>query len=59
MVPMTEKKLHINLGFKTRNSTAVLAHGTGKTVDGVVGLWEVGYFPFGSPFQFLYTLSFI
>lgn len=44
MVPMTEQKLHINLGFKTRNSTAVLAHGTGKTVDGVVGLWEVGYF---------------
>ena len=43
MVPMTEQKLHINLGFKTRNSTVVLAHGTGKTVDGVLGLWEVGY----------------
>ncbi|XP_046452961.1 uncharacterized protein LOC124200702 isoform X3 [Daphnia pulex] len=41
MVPMTEQKLQINLGFKTRNSTAVLAHGTGKTVDGVVGLWEL------------------
>lgn len=47
-VPTTEQKLHINLGFKTRNSTAVLAHGTGKTVDGAVGLWEVGY-PFPDP----------
>lgn len=41
MVPQTEQKLHINLGFKTRNSTAVLAHGIGRTEDGAVGLWEV------------------
>lgn len=41
MVPPTEQKLQINLGFKTRNSTAVLAHGIGKTDDGNVGLWEV------------------
>ncbi|KAK4045709.1 hypothetical protein OUZ56_033583 [Daphnia magna] len=41
MVPPTEQKLQINLGFKTRNSTAVLAHGIGKTDDGNVGLWEL------------------
>lgn len=41
MVPPTEQQLQINLGFKTRNSTAVLAHGTGKTDDGNLGLWEV------------------
>lgn len=39
--PSTDQKLHINLGFKTRNSTAVLAHGTGMVEDGSVGLWEV------------------
>lgn len=54
MVPTTEQKLHINLGFKTRNSTVVLAHGTGKTVDGVLGLWEVcRLFLFKSSFIFL------
>lgn len=40
-VPPTEQKLQISLGFKTRNATAVLAHGTGKTEDGSIGLWEV------------------
>ncbi|XP_059351285.1 axotactin-like isoform X3 [Daphnia carinata] len=40
-VPSSEQKLQINLGFKTRNSTAVLAHGTGITDNGNVGLWEL------------------
>lgn len=41
IVPPTEQKLQVSLGFKTRNSTAVLAHGTGKTDEGLLGLWEV------------------
>ena len=43
MAPQAEQKLHVNLGFKTRNSTAVLAHGVGKTANGTDGLWEVRF----------------
>ena len=36
-------KFHLNFGFKTRNASAVLAHGTGRTSYGLSGLWEVGF----------------
>lgn len=35
------ERLMFNFGFKTRNASAVLVHGTGKTAEGSLGSWEV------------------
>lgn len=40
-IPHVESQIDISFDFKTRNATAILAHGTGKTPDGNTGLWEV------------------